>query len=294
MAAKLVPCGPRGPATELTDDVISAHATGFICAFHRGSVCPRDGIRIHFAELANAAMHTTAATEMAISDFGEVPRPAFALAAMIPDAATAMITESRIPADPKLLGERIVRHSETGLLAGMELVQLAYDPLHRGLIGDALHALGAKILELDRSQTFIPLDTKGVPAWTRDEVFSLKAQHRSETLVSSDSDSDRTLVAEEWGGIFPDNLLGQMAPTAPDADTVVAPVSFTMGVELSERFGRVLRIRLGSPIVIADMEPAEGWFVGYEIMDGFNTSEPAGPIPAFTTRDRRLPIVGGL
>lgn len=342
MAAKFGTSGLRGLVVELTTEVVSAHVAAFIkaCPTGSGLYVGRD-LRPSSPEHADVVMRTAAGAGLAVTDCGETPTPALALAAMKAGAASVMVTGSHIPADrnglkfytptgeitksdetailaalapaPRL-PEKIeaVRHDGAGRewvrrtigaygpssLAGMKIGLWAHSAVSRDLIGDALRGLGAEVIQLDRSHTFIPVDTEAVPDWARDKIAAWVKEHRFDALVSTDGDGDRPLVADETGRVVPGDLLGQITAAAIGADIVVTPVSSNTGVEQSGRFSRVVRTRIGSPFVIAAMAEAGGRVIGYEanggVLLGFDAAGPAGPLLALATRDSLLPIVATL
>ena len=174
----------------------------------------------------------------------------------------------------------------------------SHSAVSRDMVQTTLAALGAEVVELGRSDTFIPVDTEAVPAWARAQIAAWVAEHRLDALVSTDGDGDRPLVADAAGTIVPGDLLGQITARVVGADTVVTPISSNTGVAAPGRFARVVRTRIGSPFVIAAMAGAGGRVVGYEanggFLFGFDATLPAGPLAALPTRDSLLPIVAPL
>lgn len=183
-------------------------------------------------------------------------------------------------------------------LSGLKVGLWSHSAVSRDLLARALSGLGAAVVELDRSDAFIPVDTEAVPGWARAKIAGWTAEHGLDALVSTDGDGDRPLLADAAGRVVPGDVLGQITAAALAADTVVTPVSSNGGAELSGRFGRVLRTKIGSPFVIAGMAAAGGRVVGYEanggFLLGFDAAGPAGPLPALATRDSLLPIVAVL
>lgn len=183
-------------------------------------------------------------------------------------------------------------------LAKLKIGVWSHSAVSRDMVQTTLAALGAEVLELGRSDTFIPVDTEAVPAWARARIAAWVAEHQLDALVSTDGDGDRPLVADAAGAIVPGDLLGQITARVVGADTVVTPISSNTGVAAPGRFGRVVRTRIGSPFVIAAMTQAGGRVIGYEanggFLLGFDATLPAGPLAALPTRDSLLPIVAPL
>lgn len=183
-------------------------------------------------------------------------------------------------------------------LAGLRVGVWSHSAVSRDLLLAAFRALGAEVLELGRSDQFIPVDTEAVAPEARAQIAAWVAEHRLDALVSTDGDGDRPLLADGQGRLVPGDVLGQITAAALGADTVVTPVSSNTGAEAGGRFARVIRTRIGSPFVIAGMEAAGGRVIGYEanggFLLGFAAQGAAGPLPALMTRDSLLPMVATL
>ncbi len=183
-----------------------------------------------------------------------------------------------------------------GALSGLRIGVWSHSAVSRDVLADALRGLGAAVVEVGRSDAFIPVDTEAVPDWARSEIAGWVAAHGLDALVSTDGDGDRPLVADATGAVVPGDILGQITARVVGADTVVTPVSSNTGVEASGHFVRVIRTRIGSPFVIAGMAVG-GRVVGYEANGGFLLGFPAmlaGPLAPLATRDSLLPILAPL
>ena len=182
-------------------------------------------------------------------------------------------------------------------LSGRRIGLYAHSAVGRDVLGDILRGLGAEVIELGRSDTFIPVDTEAVDAQTRAQIRAWVGAHKLDALVSTDGDSDRPLLADETGEVVPGDVMGQITAEALGAETVVTPISSNSGIT-QKGFGRVELTRIGSPYVIAGMVAAGGAVLGYEanggLLLGFEARGPMGPLPALMTRDCTLPIVAVL
>ena len=180
-------------------------------------------------------------------------------------------------------------------LSGLRIGLYAHSAVGRELMAATFAGLGAEVVELGRSESFIPVDTEAVDPETRARLAAWAAEHRLDAVVSADGDGDRPLMADATGRIVPGDVLGQITAAALGAETVVTPVSSNTGAEASGRFARVLRTKIGSPFVIAAMAAAPGRTVGYEanggFLLGFDAAGPAGPLPRLMTRDALLPLI---
>ncbi|MBD3763761.1 MAG: phosphomannomutase [Rhodobacterales bacterium] len=185
-----------------------------------------------------------------------------------------------------------------GALAGRRIGAYAHSAVGRDLLAQVLSALGAVVVDLARSDIFIPVDTEAVDPDTRAQLARWASQHALDAIVSTDGDSDRPMLTDETGRVVAGDVLGQITAELLGADTVVTPISSNSGVTRKPCFGRVIRTRIGSPFVIAGMESAGGRVAGYEanggFLLGFDARGPAGAIAALPTRDSFLPILAML
>jgi phosphomannomutase len=183
-----------------------------------------------------------------------------------------------------------------GALAGLRVGVWSHSAVSRDLLVDAIRALGAEVVELDRSDRFIPVDTEAVPDWARARIAEWVALHRLDALVSTDGDGDRPLLADAAGQVVPGDILGQITARVVGARVVVTPVSSNTGVEAG-RLDRVIRTKIGSPHVIAAMA-GQGDVVGYEanggFLLGFEADLPGGRLAPLATRESLLPLLASL
>jgi phosphomannomutase len=162
-----------------------------------------------------------------------------------------------------------------------------------------LRRLGAHLVEVGSSDTFVPLDTEAVTE--PEKLAAWVAEHGADALVTADGDGDRPLVIDEKGNVVRGDVLGILVADFLDADSVSVPVSCNTALEKSGRFRNVDRTRIGSPFVIESMLNAvrAGYrkVVGYEANGGFLTAtdlrRPGSDetLSALPTRDAALPII---
>lgn len=343
MAPKFGTSGLRGVVTELTPALVAeyVHAVLAACPIGTGIYVARD-LRPSSPDIAAAVIATARAAGVTVTDCGEVPTPALALASMNAGAAAVMITGSHIPADrnglkfylpngeiskvdeaailaalgsapsPTSAEQGALRSAEVGpswvarylaafgatALRGLKIGVWSHSAVSRDLLIQTLQKLGAEVIELGRSDRFIPVDTEAVPDWAKVQIASWVTEHGLDALVSTDGDGDRPLVADTSGRVIPGDILGQITATVVGAEHVVTPISSNSGVEAEGRFGQVLRTRIGSPFVIEGMKALDGRVVGYEANGGFLLGFPAplanGVLAPLATRDSLLPIIAPL
>ncbi|WP_420384424.1 phosphomannomutase [Novosphingobium sp.] len=195
--------------------------------------------------------------------------------------------------------QRYIDHFGAGALSGKRVGVYQHSAVGRDVLARLLIALGAEVTLLGRSEVFVPVDTEAI----RPEDVALArgwaAEHGFDAIVSTDGDSDRPLIADEAGNWLRGDVLGILCASAVGATSVATPVSSNTAVELSGRFGKVLRTRIGSPYVIAAMgdELAAGsaCVVGYEANGGFllgsDITGHGGTTVALPTRDAVLPML---
>ncbi|KPP87931.1 MAG: phosphomannomutase ManB [Rhodobacteraceae bacterium HLUCCA08] len=205
-------------------------------------------------------------------------------------------TPGAISHDPGVGPAFVARYVEAfgpQALAGRRIGVHAHSAVGRDLLARALRRCGAEVVELGRSDSFIPVDTEAVEPEARALLADWARDHRLDSIVSTDGDSDRPMLTDATGRVIPGDILGQITAQALGAEVVVTPISSNSGV-LDKGVGRVLQTRIGSPYVIAGMEAAGGRVIGYEanggLLLGFEAQGPAGPLSPLPTRDSFLPI----
>ncbi len=184
-------------------------------------------------------------------------------------------------------------------LADLRVAVYEHSGVARDLLGEVLAGLGAEVIPLGRSVTFIPVDTEAIRsedielarAWARDPGF--------DAIVSTDGDADRPLIGTERGEWLRGDVAGVLCARALGIQALATPVSSNTVVEACGAFRAVRRTRIGSPYVIAGMQAlraeGHGSVAGYEANGGFLLETPVEregriltPLP---TRDALLPIL---
>jgi phosphomannomutase len=203
------------------------------------------------------------------------------------------------PADPAAFDAYVQRYLDflpADSLAGCRLGLYQHSSVAREVFAVILTGLGAEVVRLGFSSTFIPVDTEAIRPEDQALAAGWAAQGHYTALVSADGDGDRPLVADERGRWLRGDITGILTAHFLAAATVVTPVSSNTALERSGWFPRVVRTRIGSPYVIAAMQEALAAgatpVVGYEANGGFLTGSDllhAGRrLPALPTRDAML------
>lgn len=184
-------------------------------------------------------------------------------------------------------------------LSGKKIGIYQHSAVGREQLIEIFKGLGADVVPLGWSDTFIPVDTEAI----RDEDVALAKQWAAEqgfdTILSTDGDSDRPLISDENGDWLRGDIAGILAARYLGADSVSTPVSCNTALEKTAWFADVRRTKIGSPFVIASMnEAAEAGnkgIVGYEANGGFLTNSDfpmfGKSLPALPTRDAVLPVL---
>lgn len=184
-----------------------------------------------------------------------------------------------------------------GLLAGWRIGIYEHSSVARDCLREILQALGAEVIGLARTDTFVPIDTEAVSEEDRQRGLDWAKQHKLDAIISTDGDGDRPLIADETGAWLRGDIVGLLCAHFLGAEIVVTPVSCNTAIESSGLFKQVIRTRIGSPYVIAGMEQTStsGGVAGFEANGGFLAGEGlhiAGQhLTALPTRDAVLPAL---
>jgi phosphomannomutase len=267
MPPKFGTSGLRGLVTELTANLVADHVRAFIaaCPVGTGLFVARD-LRASSPDIADMVIAAARGEGLDVTDCGNLPTPALALASMGAGAAAVMVTGSHIPADRNGLkfyvpGGEIGKADEAAILAnlgrvgagsagkvtvntgagadyvaryvaaygdamrGMTIGVYSHSAVGRDLLLDIVAGLGATVVELGRSATFIPVDTEAVDPAIRAQLKVWAKNHNLDAIVSTDGDGDRPLLTDEYGEVIVGDILGQITGSALGADIAVTPVS---------------------------------------------------------------------
>lgn len=255
----------------------------------------------HIPDDRNGIKFHRAAGEMLKDDEAGMSRQSSALDPAKFDAGGALKTPAPLPLLRDVEADFVRRYLDffgTDALSGLTVGLYQHSAVGRDLIASILVALGAQVVPLGRSDTFIPVDTEALRPEDVELAARWASERRFDALVSTDGDSDRPLLSDHKGRWLRGDILGILCARELGADAVVTPVSSNTALEASGAFKHVARSRIGSPYVIAAMQQASGVVCGYEANGGFLLGSPvtkAGrTLSALPTRDAVLPIVAVL
>ncbi|MCX7095841.1 MAG: phosphomannomutase [Methylobacter sp.] len=198
--------------------------------------------------------------------------------------------------------QRYTRLFASDLLSGWRIGLYEHSSAARDCLREVLSALGAEVVGLERTDTFVPIDTEAVSEEDRRRGLGWAAEHHLDAIVSTDGDGDRPLIADETGNWLRGDMVGLLCAQFLAADTVVTPVSCNTAIEACGLFRQVLRTRIGSPYVIAGMEQmlaaGSAGVVGFEANGGFlvgsHLTVGGQTLSALPTRDAVLPALAVL
>ena len=199
--------------------------------------------------------------------------------------------------------QRYLNFFGTKVLAGERIAVYEHSSVARDVLRELLQALGAEVLSLGRTDTFVPIDTEAVRPEDVAQAKLWADEHQFDAILSTDGDGDRPLIGDETGAWLRGDMVGVLCAQSLAADVVVTPVSSNTAVELCGAFKQVMRTRIGSPFVIAGMEDAQSApstqdnqvVVGYEANGGFllgsDVVRGGQTLTALPTRDAVLPML---
>ena len=187
-------------------------------------------------------------------------------------------------------------------LQGLKVGVYQHSAVGRDLLVTLLEALGADVVPLGRSATFVPVDTEAVRPEDVVLARGWAAEHGLAAILSTDGDSDRPLIADEHGEWLRGDVLGILCARYLGARCVATPVSSNTALEKAGLFEKTLRTRIGSPYVIEAMNTAlaggQAGVCGYEANGGFllasDVQVRGETLPALPTRDAVLPMLAVL
>ena len=191
--------------------------------------------------------------------------------------------------------QRYLDFFPTNCLTGIRAGFYEHSTVGRDLFPAILEKLGAKIIRLERSSQFVPVDTENVSN-IRD-LNELLFQNDIDVLISADGDADRPLVIhKKWGQITGD-VLGMVTAKFLNIENISVPVSCTSLLDSLGYFKNIVRTKVGSPYVIEGIEQlahAGDSVAGFEANGGFLLGSTISFLTPLPTRDVMLPVISFL
>lgn len=229
-------------------------------------------------------------------------------AAMFDQQVPAHIDHQPLVALPEIDGDagqayldRYISVFGERVLQGMRIALYEHSSVARDLMRELLASLGAEVISLGRTDTFVPIDTEAVRTEDIEQARAWSKEHGFDAILSTDGDADRPLIGDETGTWMRGDVVGVLCAQALGVRVIVTPVSSNTVVERCELFQQAVRTKIGSPYVIAAMQEqirrVESGVVvaGYEANGGFLLGADASiggkVLKALPTRDAVLPML---
>lgn len=198
-------------------------------------------------------------------------------------------------------------------LSGLRLLAYQHSAVGRDMLVAILRDLGADVVPVGRSETFVPIDTENMDAKQLAVIQQLvdqavATQGKFDAIVSTDGDSDRPLILgidpqTDQVRFFGGDLVGMLTAELLGADAVVVPISSNDGIDRGSLKDIVEpKTRIGSPFVITGMEHALargkhavcGWEANGGFLTGSDIHWQGRVLTALPTRDAVLPVLAVL
>ncbi|APC91121.1 MULTISPECIES: phosphomannomutase [Francisella] len=195
--------------------------------------------------------------------------------------------------------DRYINFFPRNCLVGKTIGLYQHSSVGRKIVKEILEKLGAKVILLGFSKSFVSVDTEAI----RQQDIKLAKQwvreYQIDSIVSTDGDADRPLVSDEYGNWLKGDILGVLTAKYLQADVIATPISSNTVAEKIAYFSNVIRTKIGSPYVIAAMNELfssdQNTVVGYEANGGFllasNICRDGKTLKALPTRDAVLPML---
>ncbi|PJE53283.1 phosphomannomutase [Marinomonas sp. BSi20584] len=226
----------------------------------------------------------------------------------VPEFVSELVAKFALPAIDhsaiELFKQRYTSLFPSNILQGKRVGVYEHSSVARDVIKELLAHFGAEVISLERTETFVPIDTEAVSEEDVQKGLNWSKEYKLDAIISTDGDGDRPLIANEKGEWLRGDILGVLCADYLQATHVAAPVNVNTVLELRgtlqspERIS--LRTRIGSPYVIAGMEyllqqSPDARVVGYEANGGFLVGADFvvnnQVLHALPTRDSVLPAL---
>jgi phosphomannomutase len=212
----------------------------------------------------------------------------------IPEVALAPLPEEDTEAKTHYVNRYIQPFS--GILKGKYIGIYEHSSAGRDIYLELFQELGAQVHGLDRSDTFVPVDTESVTKEDVQRARDWQQQFQFDAIFSTDGDGDRPLVFDEKGNFIRGDILGLLAAKHLEIEALAVPVTCNTGIDV--HFKKVVRSKIGSPYVISAMDSLREHYksvAGFEANGGFLLQKDLiykdAKIDALPTRDAVLPFL---
>ena len=190
---------------------------------------------------------------------------------------------------------------DSPFLTGKRIGIYQHSSAGRDIYPALFEQLGAEVVLIGRSDTFVPIDTEAVSEADCQKAIDWTNQYQLDALFSTDGDGDRPMLADEQGQWLRGDMLCLLCAQALSIEALAIPVSCNTAVELSATFKAVMRTKIGSPYVIAgfnELKETYNSYAGFEANGGFLLGSDVyfnqQQLNALPTRDAVLPVLMSL
>ncbi|MGR5239093.1 phosphomannomutase [Vibrio alfacsensis] len=197
--------------------------------------------------------------------------------------------------------QRNITPFQPGLLTGKRIGIYEHSSAGRDLYSEIFTHLGAEVISLGRSDTFVPIDTEAVGLTDIQQAQNWQQEHNLDAIFSTDGDGDRPLLSDETGTYLRGDILCLLAAKYLNIEGLAVPVSCNSCIEESKYFRAVERTKIGSPFVIeafGKLIAQNQNTAGFEANGGFllasDIAFKGGTLKALPTRDAVLPALAVL
>ncbi|MBS1970412.1 MAG: hypothetical protein JSU04_08890 [Bdellovibrionales bacterium] len=182
------------------------------------------------------------------------------------------------------------------ILSGKRLLFYQHSSVARDLYPEILEQLGAEVIRVGFSETFIPVDTEAVDAV--DKFGGWIKEHKADALISTDGDADRPLFVDAGGSVIPGDKIGTLASMYLGCEAIALPISCNSGIAEMKNFKKVSLTKIGSPFVVQALNELEKEFDsvgGFEANGGYllqsDVTLEGRKLESLPTRDAVLPVI---
>lgn len=204
---------------------------------------------------------------------------------------------SALPATSSVASENYIKRYldiyPLQMLAGKRIGIYEHSSAGRDLYHTVFTKLGAEVTSLERTNTFVPIDTEAVTEADQQKGLDWSNQYGFDAIFSTDGDGDRPLIADERGQWLRGDIVGLLCAKALGIQSLAVPVSCNTAIEQAGIFSTVVRTKIGSPYVIAAFADLSGSVAGFEANGGFllgsDVTVSGRVLKALPTRDALLP-----
>ncbi|MGX2952984.1 phosphomannomutase [Shewanella algae] len=187
------------------------------------------------------------------------------------------------------------------LLIGKRIGIYEHSSAGRDIYANLFERLGATVICLGRSDSFVPIDTEAIAKADIIRAQTWQKEHQLDVLFSTDGDGDRPLLFDEKGNCLRGDILCLLAAKSLSIEALAVPVNCNSSIEICGTFTQVKRTKIGSPYVIAAFDDLRRNFskvAGFEANGGFllgtDIQVNGVQLTALATRDAVLPVLAAL